>query len=76
MKTFFKEYGEINMPIKYHQIDTDWIDTIEQIEENVCEIKYCKLPPNLPIGYGGIGQTVLLRVYGRAIDIVRGNHLK
>jgi len=74
MKVFFKEYGEMTMASKYHQIDTDWIDTIEQIEDNVCEIKYCRLDPNLPIGYGGMGQTILLRVCGKASDIVSNIH--
>lgn len=39
MRMIFKEYGTE----KWHIIDTDWINTIEEIDENTCEIKYSRL---------------------------------
>mgnify|MGYP003488758848 CR=1 FL=1 len=69
MKTFFLEYG----CDKYHQIDTDWIDTVEQIDDNVCEIKYCRLDSSYSINYG---RTETLKVRGMAANIIRDHQLR
>lgn len=63
MRMIFKEYGTE----KWHIIDTDWINTIEEIDENTCEIKYSRLDSSYSVNYG---RVETLKVKGDAHKIV------